>query len=214
MTMPASPVAIRDIASARAALGIDPVSSATRRAVVRAPPSMPPAARSPSIAVIERWCCWASTSVGASSAAWPPESTTRSMARSATTVLPEPTSPWSSRFIGWRLREVGLDHLADLPLPVGERERQPLVERRQQAAAARAGLRAERAQERPPPGEHDLGDQRLLEAVAPAADLDLGEGVRRVDQVDGRARVDDVVLVADVVGDAPRARRRRPSGRS
>ena len=53
MTMPASPVTIRDIDSARAALGIDPVSSAT---VVpsAAPPSMPPAARSPSIAVIER----------------------------------------------------------------------------------------------------------------------------------------------------------------
>ena len=49
---------------------------------------------------MERWCCWASTSVGASSAAWPPESTTRSIARSATTVLPEPTSPWSSRCIG------------------------------------------------------------------------------------------------------------------
>ena len=53
------------------------------------------------MAVIERWCCWASTSVGASSAAWPPESTTWSIARSATTVLPEPTSPCSSRCIGW-----------------------------------------------------------------------------------------------------------------
>ena len=51
--------------------------------------------------VMERWCCWASTSVGASSAAWPPESTTWSIARSATTVLPEPTSPWRSRCIGW-----------------------------------------------------------------------------------------------------------------
>src|SRR5680860_1423189 len=35
------------------------------------------------------------------SAAWPPESTTWSIARSATTVLPEPTSPCSSRCIGW-----------------------------------------------------------------------------------------------------------------
>ena len=51
--------------------------------------------------MIERWCCWASTSVGASSAAWPPESTTWSIARSATTVLPEPTSPCSNRCIGW-----------------------------------------------------------------------------------------------------------------
>ena len=54
MTMPASPVAIRDIASARAALGIEPVSSATVVPSAHAPPSMPPAARSPSIAVIER----------------------------------------------------------------------------------------------------------------------------------------------------------------
>ena len=40
--------------------------------------------------MIERWCCWASTSVGASSAACPPESTTWSIARSATSVLPGP----------------------------------------------------------------------------------------------------------------------------
>ena len=47
-----------------------------------------------------RWCakCWrARISVGAISAAWPPASTTRAMASSATTVLPEPTSPCSSR---------------------------------------------------------------------------------------------------------------------
>ncbi len=48
--------------------------------------------------------CWAArTSVGASRAACPPESMTRSIARSATTVLPEPTSPCRSRCIGWLL---------------------------------------------------------------------------------------------------------------
>ncbi len=86
------------------------------------------------MAVIERWCCWASTSVGASSAAWPPESTTRSIARSATRVLPEPTSPWSSRFIGCGWAEVVLDLRADLALAGGELERQPGVERREQPA--------------------------------------------------------------------------------
>ena len=45
-------------------------------------------------------CCLASTSVGASITAWPPASTTASIARSATSVLPEPTSPCSSRCIG------------------------------------------------------------------------------------------------------------------
>ncbi len=95
ITIPASPIASRESGSVRWALVIEPVSSSTF-----VPPIIPPAARSPSIAVIERWCCWASTSVGASSAACPPESTTRSIARSATRVLPEPTSPWSSRFIG------------------------------------------------------------------------------------------------------------------
>ena len=123
----------------------DPVSSATRvpRSV---PPSRPRSASGPSIAVIERWCCWASTSVGASSAAWPPESTTVSIARSATTVLPEPTSPCSSRCIGWvRARSAAIvrptSHLA-----VGQRERQPRVERLEQPAwrAPRAARRAAR----------------------------------------------------------------------
>ena len=53
-TMPASPVTMRDIASARAAFGIEPVSSATVVPSAAPSPSMPPAARSPSIAVIER----------------------------------------------------------------------------------------------------------------------------------------------------------------
>ena len=47
-----------------------------------------------------RRCCAAKTSVGASSAACPPLSMTVSIARSATIVFPEPTSPCSSRFIG------------------------------------------------------------------------------------------------------------------
>ncbi len=77
----------------------EPVSSATRVAV-SAPPSIPPSARSPSRFRSVRACCAASTSVGASSAAWPPASTTCSIARTDTTVLPEPTSPCSSRCIG------------------------------------------------------------------------------------------------------------------
>ena len=47
-----------------------------------------------------RWCCSASVSVGAISAAWAPFSTARSMAASATDVFPLPTSPINSRCIG------------------------------------------------------------------------------------------------------------------
>ena len=99
MTIPASPVTRSSSACRRAAAPIEPVSSTTL-VPCSAPPSMPPSASSPIISVIERWCCWARTSVGASIAAWPPASTTASIARSATSVLPEPTSPWRRRCIG------------------------------------------------------------------------------------------------------------------
>ncbi len=46
-----------------------------------------------------RACCSARISVGAMSAACHPPSTASSMANSATTVFPDPTSPWSMRFI-------------------------------------------------------------------------------------------------------------------
>lgn len=100
ITMPASPVTRSSSACLRAAVPMDPVSTTTL--VARSdPPSMPPSASSPIISTTERWCCWARTSVGASMAACPPASTTASMARRATRVLPEPTSPCSSRCIGW-----------------------------------------------------------------------------------------------------------------
>ncbi|CAM5661190.1 hypothetical protein SGRIM128S_09003 [Streptomyces griseomycini] len=99
MTMPASPVARSSRAWRRAAAPMEPVSSTTLVAF-SAPPSIPPSASSPIISVTERWCCWASTSVGASIAACPPASTTASMARRATIVFPLPTSPCSSRCIG------------------------------------------------------------------------------------------------------------------
>ncbi len=99
MTMPASPLATSSSERLRAAADWLPVSRATR-VPISLPPSMPPSASSPSIAVIERKCCAARTSVGASNAAWPPASTAASMARRAMTVLPDPTSPCRRRFIG------------------------------------------------------------------------------------------------------------------
>ncbi len=75
-----------------------------------------------------RWtvwkCCSARVSVGAISAAWNPCSTARSIAYSAITVLPEPTSPISSRCIGSPLSDVGVDRLQGRALVTGQRERQ------------------------------------------------------------------------------------------
>jgi len=98
-TMPASPEAARSRLLRRSAADWLPVSSASRLPSL-APPSMPASASGPSIALIDRWSWTASTSVGANSAAWPPPSMTLSIASNATTVLPEPTSPCSSRCIG------------------------------------------------------------------------------------------------------------------
>ena len=62
---------------------------------------------------IVRKCCSASVSVGAMSAPCRPFSTARSSAYSATTVLPEPTSPCSSRCIGTvRARSASISRIA------------------------------------------------------------------------------------------------------
>ena len=45
-------------------------------------------------------CCCASTVVGTSISTWRPSSATANAARSATSVLPKPTSPQTSRSIG------------------------------------------------------------------------------------------------------------------
>ena len=45
-------------------------------------------------------CWWASSSVGAMRAVWQPFSQASQAQAAATTVLPEPTSPWSRRFMG------------------------------------------------------------------------------------------------------------------
>ena len=98
-TIPAAPLAMSSSALRRAVAPMLPVSRVTSVAF-SSPPSLPGMASGPRARVIFSWCWVASTSVGASMAACPPLSTTCSMARSATTVLPEPTSPCSRRFMG------------------------------------------------------------------------------------------------------------------
>ena len=92
ITIPAAPFAANASASFRAAALCDPVIRVTCVAF-SSPPNIPPWAKSPKSFVIVRRCCAAKTSVGARSAAWPPLSITVSIARSATIVFPDPTSP-------------------------------------------------------------------------------------------------------------------------
>ena len=76
------------------------VSSSTRNG--RSPKRFPGSGtlRSPRIARTPVACCSASTSVGAISAPWCPPCTACSNVDTATTVLPDPTSPCSNRCIG------------------------------------------------------------------------------------------------------------------
>ena len=52
----------------------------------------------------------------------------------------------------------------------------------------------------PATSQHELGDQRLLEAVVPLCLRDLRPGVGRVDPGQRGARVDQVVVAADRLG--------------
>ena len=80
----------------------------------------------PKIRKIVAKCCSARISVGAMSAVWQPHSAARIAERTATIVLPLPTSPWRSRRIGRPDAEVLAD-LADHALLRGrERERRAL----------------------------------------------------------------------------------------
>ncbi len=96
MTMPASPLAMRSRAARRS------------RAVSAAVSSSTGAAAPTSRAAVS--ACWpARVSVGAISAPCMPASTARSRQYRATTVLPDPTSPCSSRRIGVALGQVALE---------------------------------------------------------------------------------------------------------
>ena len=100
ITIPASPDAANASAALRAAAFCDPVIKVTCVAFSSLP-NIPPCANGPRSFSMVRRCCAARTSVGASNAACPPLSTTANMARRATIVLPEPTSPCSKRCMGW-----------------------------------------------------------------------------------------------------------------
>ena len=135
----AAPLASRSSSSRRRAAVVEPVSSST---------GMCPPSSESSV----RWCCSASVSVGAMNAAWAPFSTARSMAASAIAVLPEPTSPISSRCIGRsRARSASISPMALTWSPVSSngsdhRHRSTITPR---AASGRAFRPSRRARRRP-----------------------------------------------------------------
>ncbi len=113
-----------------------------------------------------------------------------------------------------RSGQVGVDLGPDLALAVGQRERQPRVERRQQRAVAPvARHRAQGAHRATPARQHELGDQRLLEAEVALRAGDLLERLGRVDPVVGAAHVDEPVGLRAPAPGSARAGRRPPSGR-
>ena len=81
--------------------------------------------------------CWRTrSSVGAMIAAWAPASITAAAASSATTVLPEPTSPCSRRSMRSRPAEVGVDLGERGLLAAGQREGQGGEDLRAEPAVA------------------------------------------------------------------------------
>ena len=156
--------------------------------------------------------CWAaSTSVGASSAAWPPASTTCAMARSATTVLPGADLALQQPVHRLVAVELGGELLPHLALALGQLEGQRGVDGVEQApGAARPGDAGFQGGGAPAGGEGELEDQRLvpLEPVRGALDvLDRG-GPVDVEQRGGQRRA------ARAGRGSPRAAGRRPARRS
>ena len=178
---------------------MEPVSSTTLVAC-SAPPSIPPSASSPIISVIDRWCCWASTSVGASMAAWPPASTTASMARRATIVLPEPTSPWSSRCIGCsvaRSSKISLETFCWPSVRVKGSRASKAVE--EAVGGGAAGDGGELGVGVAAAGQGDLEDEGLVPLEAGAGVVDVRLGVRAVDLEEGLGEGDQAAALAQGV---------------
>jgi hypothetical protein len=111
------------------------------------------------------------------SAAWCPDSAASSMASTATTVFPDPTSPWSSRFMRRGRRHVAEDLAHGPLLRVRQLERERLVERPDEGVGA---------PERDPlplpgrqpvgPGVQELEEEELAVRQPLAPPLRLGDG--------------------------------------
>ena len=170
-----------------------------------------------------RQCCSASSSVGAISAACSPLPAARAAAAAATTVLPQPTSPWSSRTIGCVAAQVGIRLRASARVcaPVSgngsdcdeaRRELLAIVERPR-------GFGARRALEQP---QAQLVREQLFEGEPPLRGVPAGGELvelRLARRVDARSRSASLQRRAGRAARAPaaessRARRRDSSSRS
>ena len=173
--------------------------------------------------------CWrARISVGAISAAWRPASMALAMARSATAVLPEPTSPWSRRSM--RLSEArSRPDLVERPhLCAGEPEGEGGRDLRRDPAVA--GVAAPRQPPHPAAheGERELRGQKLVIGEAPPGRArggglgrDVGGGSRAMKLVQRLAEGGEAalfekgpVLPFGQRRHAPRAPRRRTCRRA
>src|SRR5881628_2184312 len=146
-------------------------------------------------------CCSASSSVGAMSAAWWPASMTVSAARSATSVLPLPTSPWRSRRIG-----CGTARSAAI-LRAGRPERELPPQRGHEAGGGRERGARLLAGGAPPERQAELQEEQLVED-----ERAVGERARLAERLEvglGRGRVH----VAERAGEIDHALARCDRGR-
>ena len=115
-----------------------------------------------------RWCCSASVSVGAMSAAWAPFSTARSMARQRDNRLAASYLPHQQPLHRPLARQVGVDLVDRAHLVAGELERQRPAPAVHHHAARRERPRAPALAPRAPPPRHrELEQEQLLEREPP-----------------------------------------------
>ena len=161
------PTTTRRLAVGDRFAGVSPTLG-RRASPVRSVTGMP---RSPSRASRVAACWRASRSVGASSAPCRPVAATTASAWAATAVLPEPTSPWSSRSMGVGRGEVGpdrvhRDHLIGRQL---HRVAEPCSERIADRRPARSSSTIGRRHGDRPRTDPALGAARPSRPGAPAA---------------------------------------------
>ena len=156
---------------------------------------------SSSSARMPRACCSASTSVGAMNAPWWPPSTAASSVHTATTVLPAPTSPCSSRCIGWGAARSPPISAIGRPLVGGEVERQPVDEGVEQRALGDLGDAAGRALDVPLAlDQGELDPQQLVEHEPAAGHLLVGHRLGGVDAGERLGPGHQVVAVEHPLG--------------
>src|SRR5881628_1723820 len=145
-------------------------------------------------------CCSASSSVGAISTAWWPASMTVSAARSATSVLPLPTSPWRSRRIGCgAARSAAISAKARSCAPVGRKGRRRCSAGTRRVDGGKAVPGSAPSERQPELEEEELvEDERAVGERARLAErLEVRLGSRRVHVAERAGEVDHALARRD-----------------